>query len=90
MVKAIRYVLKQHDYKAGEYTVQYQSCDDSTRRPASGMPRRAPPMPTSTPADQSVIGVIGTFNSGCAELKVPVMNRVSTWDGEPGQHVASV
>src|SRR3954453_1219282 len=31
MVKAIDYVLKQHDYKAGKYTVQYQSCDDSTQ-----------------------------------------------------------
>ena len=30
MVNAIKYVLKQHDYKAGKYSVQYQSCDDAT------------------------------------------------------------
>ena len=28
-----------------------------------------------TPADKSVIGVIGTFNSGCSKLMVPILNR---------------
>src|SRR5205823_8201754 len=27
--------------------------------------------------DRSVIGVIGTFNSGCAEIEVPVANRAA-------------
>jgi hypothetical protein len=30
MVEAIRFVLEQHGFKAGPYTVGYQSCDDST------------------------------------------------------------
>jgi branched-chain amino acid transport system substrate-binding protein len=30
MTKAIAYTLKQAGYKAGKYTVGYQSCDDST------------------------------------------------------------
>ena len=30
MTEAIKFILKQHDFKAGEYTVGYQSCDDST------------------------------------------------------------
>ena len=30
MTEAIRFVLEQRDFKAGPYTVGYQSCDDST------------------------------------------------------------
>ena len=30
MTEAIKFILKQHDFKAGKYTVGYQSCDDST------------------------------------------------------------
>ena len=30
MVEAIRFVLDRHDFKAGRFTVGYQSCDDST------------------------------------------------------------
>ena len=84
-------MLKQHDYKAGKYTIQYQSCDDSTAAGRHvGLRRRARPTPTRTRRNSSVIGVIGTFNSGCAELEVPVLNRApaADRDGQPGQHVA--
>src|SRR4029453_153340 len=30
MVKAIRFVLERRGFRAGKYTVGYQSCDDST------------------------------------------------------------
>jgi hypothetical protein len=30
MADAIRFVLRRHGYRAGEYVVGYQSCDDST------------------------------------------------------------
>src|SRR5215208_2790386 len=30
MSKAIAFVLEQHDWRAGRYTLAYQSCDDST------------------------------------------------------------
>ena len=30
MTKAIAYILKQHGWKAGKYSLAYQSCDDST------------------------------------------------------------
>jgi branched-chain amino acid transport system substrate-binding protein len=78
MVKAIDYVLKQHDYKAGKYTVQYQSCDDSTQQAGKWDAATCTSNANEYARNQSVIGVIGTFNSGCAELEVPVLNRVST------------
>ena len=30
MADAIRFVLQQHDFRAGAFTVGYRSCDDST------------------------------------------------------------
>ena len=30
MTEAIKFILKQHDFKAGDTTIGYQSCDDST------------------------------------------------------------
>ena len=30
MTEAIKFILKQHDFKAGKYKVGYQSCDDAT------------------------------------------------------------
>ena len=78
MVKAIDYVLKQHDYKAGKYTVQYQSCDDSTQQAGKWDAATCTSNANEYARNQSVIGVIGTFNSGCAELEIPVLNRVST------------
>ena len=30
IVEAIRYLLEQSNYKAGDHNVAYQSCDDST------------------------------------------------------------
>ena len=30
MMEAIRFVLERRDFRAGQYTVGYQSCDDST------------------------------------------------------------
>ena len=35
MTKAIAYTFKQAGYKAGKYTVGYQSCDDSTAQAGS-------------------------------------------------------
>ena len=33
MMEAIKFILKQHDFKAGKYKIGYQSCDDSTAQP---------------------------------------------------------
>jgi branched-chain amino acid transport system substrate-binding protein len=30
MTEAIKFILKQHDFKAGKYKIGYQSCDDAT------------------------------------------------------------
>ena len=40
---------------------------------------------------QVVLGVIGTFNSGCAKLEIPIANRAGgPRDDHPGEHVSGL
>ena len=75
MTKAIGFEFKQAGYKAGKYTVGYQSCDDSTAQAGAWAPAKCSANAGNYVRDSSVIGVIGTFNSGCAEIEVPIGNR---------------
>ncbi len=75
MTKAIAFELKQQGWKAGKYTVGYQSCDDSTAQAGKWDPAKCSANAGNYVRDSSVIGVIGTFNSGCAEVEVPILDR---------------
>jgi branched-chain amino acid transport system substrate-binding protein len=76
MEKAIQYVLsKQFHFKAGKYTVGYQGCDDSTAETGAWDAGKCTSNGRAYAADTSVVGVLGTFNSGCAKLIVPLANR---------------
>jgi len=75
MTRAIKFVLGQHGYKAGKYTLAYQSCDDSTAQAGKWDSGKASANANAYAQNSSVIGVIGTFNSGAAEIIVPVLNR---------------
>jgi len=75
MTNAIRFVLKQANFKAGKYTVGYQSCDDSTAQAGKWESSRCSANANAYAQNKSVIGVIGTFNSGCAEIEIPILNR---------------
>ena len=75
MTKAIAYILKQHNWKAGKYSLAYQSCDDSTAQAGKWDSGKCSANANAYAQDASVIGVIGTFNSGCAEIEVPIENR---------------
>lgn len=76
MVKAIQYVLeKEYKFKAGTFTIGYQSCDDATAQQGGWAAEKCTANARAYANDKSVLGVIGTFNSGCAKLIVPILNR---------------
>ncbi|HEX5449393.1 MAG TPA: branched-chain amino acid ABC transporter substrate-binding protein [Gaiellaceae bacterium] len=75
MTKAIAYILKQNNWKAGKYTLAYQSCDDATAQAGKWDSGKASANANAYAQDQSVAGVIGTFNSGAAEIEIPILNR---------------
>jgi branched-chain amino acid transport system substrate-binding protein len=75
MTEAIKFVLKQHDFKAGDYKIGYQSCDDATAQQGKWASEKCSANANAYAQNKAVIGVIGTFNSGCAEIIIPVLNR---------------
>ena len=75
IVAAIKYQLQQQDWKAGDYNIAYQSCDDSTAQAGSWDSGKCSANANAYAANDAVIGVIGTFNSGCAAIEIPVLNQ---------------
>jgi len=75
MVDAIRYVLKQADFKAGDYKIGFQSCDDATAQAGKWDSGKCSQNANSYAANDKLLGVIGTFNSGCAQIIIPVLNQ---------------
>ena len=77
MTKAINFILAQHGYTVGKWTVGYQSCDDATPQAGKWDSGKAAANAQAYAADKSVVGVIGTFNSGAAQIEIPVLNRAA-------------
>jgi len=75
MNKAIAYLLDQQGWKAGSHSIGFQACDDSTAQKGSWDSSKCTANANNYARDSSVIGVIGTFNSGCAKLEIPINNR---------------
>jgi branched-chain amino acid transport system substrate-binding protein len=75
MTDAIKFVLRQREFKAGDLNIGYQSCDDSTAQAGSWDSAKCTSNARSYANNEAVVGVIGTFNSGCAKLVIPVLNR---------------
>jgi branched-chain amino acid transport system substrate-binding protein len=75
MTRAIKFIFKQHGWKAGKYTLAYQSCDDATAQAGKWDSGKCSANANAYAQNSSVGAVIGTFNSGCAEIIVPILNR---------------
>jgi branched-chain amino acid transport system substrate-binding protein len=77
MVNAIKLVLSQQDNKAGSYNVTYESFDDATAAKGAWDEATCAANARKFVEDESVVGVVGTFNSGCAKIEVPILNEAS-------------
>jgi branched-chain amino acid transport system substrate-binding protein len=75
MAQAVSFILGQHDWKAGGKTIGFQSCDNSTAQAGSWDSAKCTANARAYANNSDVIGVIGTFNSGCAKLEIPIANR---------------
>ena len=71
------WALAEAGWKAGSYKIGYQSCDDSTAQTGAWDSGKCATNGRLYAANKSVIGVLGTFNSGCAKIIVPILNRAS-------------
>jgi branched-chain amino acid transport system substrate-binding protein len=75
MTRAIKFIFQQHGWKAGNYTLAYQSCDDATAQAGKWDSGKASANANAYAQNSSVGAVIGTFNSGAAEIEIPILNR---------------
>jgi branched-chain amino acid transport system substrate-binding protein len=84
ITQAIRLQLKQAGFKIGDKTITYASCDDSTAAKGSWDPQTCTNNANGYKSVKNLLGIIGTFNSGCAEIIAPIVNRA------PGGGIAMV
>jgi branched-chain amino acid transport system substrate-binding protein len=75
--RAILWDLANRGWKAGSLKIGYQSCDDSTAQTGGWDSAKCATNARLYAGNRSVIGVVGTFNSGCAKIIVPILNRAN-------------
>lgn len=75
MNDAIRLVLEGANWRAGARNVAFQACDDSNAKTGLWSKAKCQGNARAYAADPSVLGVIGTYNSGCAEAEIPILGR---------------
>jgi branched-chain amino acid transport system substrate-binding protein len=73
--RAAIWALQQKGWKAGNWKIGYQSCDDSTAQSGGWDSAKCATNARLYASNTSVMAVVGTFNSGCAEIEVPILNR---------------
>ncbi len=75
MNDAIRLVLEGAGWSAGGTRVAFQACDDSEADTGLWSKAQCQSNARAYAADPSVLGVIGTYNSGCAEAIAPILSQ---------------
>lgn len=75
MVNAIELALEQRNGMAGEIPVEYRSLDDSVAQTGSWDEAKCAQNAQETAQDETVVGWIGPFNSGCAAVQIPILNE---------------
>jgi branched-chain amino acid transport system substrate-binding protein len=81
LVNGIKLALSEAGGKAGQYTVNYQSLDDSTATSAATTCDVGQSQANARKAatDSKAVYYIGEFNSGCSKVTIPILNQ----DGLP-------
>ncbi|MGI8714261.1 MAG: branched-chain amino acid ABC transporter substrate-binding protein [Solirubrobacteraceae bacterium] len=75
LVDGIKLALSQAGGKAGKYTVNYTSLDDSTAAAGKWDPGQTAADARKVAADPKAAYYIGEFNSGASEISIPILNQ---------------
>jgi len=73
--KAIALYLKQVGYKAGKFKVSFKQYDDATAAKGAWDDATCAKNAQAHVANRNEVAVMGTYNSGCAKIIVPVLNQ---------------
>ncbi len=72
---SIRRVLASRHYRVGRLTVGYQACDDSTKQQGGFEEETCAANARAYASDKRVVAVIGSYNSGCSQMQIPLANK---------------
>ena len=72
---AIALLLKQMGGKAGAYSIKFRTYDNSTAAKGSWDDAQCAANAQKHVAAKDELGVMGTYNSGCAKIIVPILNQ---------------
>jgi branched-chain amino acid transport system substrate-binding protein len=75
MVNGIKLALDQAGGKAGQWTVDYTSLDDSTAPAGKWDPTQTAANARKVAGDSKAVYYIGEFNSGASEVSIPILNQ---------------
>ena len=75
MVNGMKLALAQASGKAGQWTVNYQSLDDSTAAAGKWDPGQTAANARKVATDPKAVYYMGEFNSGASEVSVPILNQ---------------
>lgn len=73
--KAIKLLIKQMGGKAGKYTIKFREYDNSTAAKGSWDDAQCAKNAQAHVAKRDEVAVVGTYNSGCAKIIVPILNQ---------------
>ncbi len=74
-INAIKLYLDQQGNKAGKYNIKLKVYDDSTAAAGQWDDATCAANAQEHVATKDEVAVMGTFNSGCAKIQVPVLNQ---------------
>jgi branched-chain amino acid transport system substrate-binding protein len=75
MVNGMKLALAQANDKAGRWTVDYTSLDDSTAAAGKWDPGQTAANARRAATDPRAVYYIGEFNSGASEVSIPILNQ---------------
>ena len=75
MNDAIVQEMARKGWQAGDTEVAFQACDDSLASTGEWDENVCRSNAQKYAANPDVIGVIGTYNSGCAQIEIPILNK---------------
>jgi len=75
---AIKLLLKQMGGKAGKYSIKFREYDNSTAAKGSWDDAQCAKNAQAHVAKKDELAVVGTYNSGCAKIIVPILNQDPT------------
>jgi branched-chain amino acid transport system substrate-binding protein len=83
LVKGIRLALSAAGGTAGDFSVNYQSLDDSTALAGSWDPAQTIANARRAAQDAQTVYYIGEFNSGASKVAIPILNQAGIAEVSP-------